>query len=385
MRRSSGSKRRRHRCRLSSRLAVDVNTIIYPVSGCCHIMGRSKLQERYYDPKRAGSYGGVAALRRAVPEQKVEQWLSEQDAYTLHKPVRRRFKRRCVVVGGPNQQWQADLVDMSRLKKTNDGITFLLTVIDVFSKIAWCVPLKNKSAVSLVAAFSQLLSNRAPNTLQTDKGTEFLNQSLQKLLKEYGVHHFATHNEETKASIVERFNRTLKTRMWRYFTKSQSVRYVDVLQDFVRSYNDTYHRSIGMAPSEVNSTNQEIVWQRMYGHEGGGTPKYRVGDQVRISKAKRHFEKGYMANWTEELFTIVDAHRSEPPVYNLADWHGDKLDGTFYEPELQKVTVPKDKTYRVEAILRWRNKKREALVKWFGYPESFNSWVDAKTLVNYSK
>ena len=128
--------------------------------------------------------------------------------------MRRRFKCRCVVVGGPNQQWQADLVDMSRLKKVNDGTTFILTVIDVFSKLAWCVPLKNKSAASLVTAFTQLLSNGAPNTLQTDKGTEFLNRSLQKLLKEHGVHHFATHNEETKASIVERFNRTLKTRMW---------------------------------------------------------------------------------------------------------------------------------------------------------------------------
>ena len=74
-----------------------------------------------------------------MPEQDVERWLSEQDTYTLHKPVRRRFKRRCVVVGGPNQQWQADLVDMSRLKKVNDGTTFILTVIDVFSKLAWCV------------------------------------------------------------------------------------------------------------------------------------------------------------------------------------------------------------------------------------------------------
>ena len=90
-------------------------------------MGHSKLQQRYYDPKRVGSYGGVAALRRVVPEQDVERWLSEQDTYTLHKPVRRRFKRRCVVVGGPNQQWQADLVDMSRLKKVNDGTTFILT------------------------------------------------------------------------------------------------------------------------------------------------------------------------------------------------------------------------------------------------------------------
>ena len=92
---------------------------------------RSKLHRHYYDPKRVGSYGGVAALRRVVPaEREVERWLSTQDAYTLHKPVRRHFKRRCVVVGGPNQQWQADLVDMSRLKAANDGTTFLLTVID---------------------------------------------------------------------------------------------------------------------------------------------------------------------------------------------------------------------------------------------------------------
>ena len=345
-------------------------------------MGHSKLHRNYYDAKRVGSYGGVDALQRVVPDQNVERWLSKQDAYTLHKPVRRRFKRRCIVVGGPNQQWQADLVDMSRLKKVNNGTTFILTVIDVFSKLAWCVPLKNKSAVSLVAVFTQLLGNEAPNTLQTDKGTEFFNRPLQKLLKEHGMHHFSTHNEETKASIVERFNRTLKTRMWRYFTKNQSVRYVDVLQAFMRSYNDTYHRSIGMAPSEVNSTNQETVWQRLYGHESVGAPKFRVGDRVRISKAKRHFEKGYMAKWTEELFT---AHRSNPPVYRLVDWHGEKLDGTFYEPELQKVIVPRDKTYRIESILRWRNKRREVLVKWSGYPESFNSWIYAKTLVNYSK
>ena len=202
-------------------------------------------------------------------------------------------------MGGPNQQWQADLVDVWRLKKTNDGTAFLLTVIDVFSKRAWCSPLKNKSAVSLVAAFTPMLGNKAPITLQTDKGSEFSNRALQKLFKEYGVHHFAPHNEETKASIVERFNRTLKTRMWRYFTKKQSVRYVDLLQKSVRSYNNTFHRTIGMTPSEVNTTNQEDVWQRLYGFECVGIPKYLVGDCLRISKAKRQFKKGYMANWTE--------------------------------------------------------------------------------------
>ena len=233
--------------------------------------------DRYFDPRehgvvtrhspqkhllrcqKVGCYGGVDALRRVAraPIKVVQRRLSEQDAYILHKPVRTRFKRRCVVVGDRNQQWQADLVDLSKLKRDNDGITFLLTVIDVFSKQAWCVPLKNKSAASLVAALESLFADHRPTTLQTDKGLEFLNRSVQSLLRKQGIHHFSTHNEETKASIVERFNRTLKTRKWRYMTKRQATRYVDALQDFVRSYNDTHHRSIGMAPSQVNAVSQE--------------------------------------------------------------------------------------------------------------------------------
>ena len=115
-----------------------------------------------------------------------------------------------------------------------------------------------------------------PQTLQTDQGVEFINRTVQALLKKNGIHHFSTHNAETKASIVERFNRTYKTRMWRYFTKHQTWRYIDVLQDLVQSYNNSPHRSIGMAPSQVSAKNQEDVWQLMYGHDGKGVPKFRV-------------------------------------------------------------------------------------------------------------
>ena len=142
-------------------------------------------------------------------------------------------------MGGLRQQWQADLVDLSNWKNYNDGMTFLLTVIDVFSKVAWCIHLKNKSAASLVTALKSTFTNGWPKTLQTYQRLEFLNKSVQALLKKYGIHHFTTPNSETKASIAERFNKTLKTRMWRYFTKHQTWRYVDVLQDFVQSYNDT--------------------------------------------------------------------------------------------------------------------------------------------------
>ena len=320
------------------------------------------LRTVYFDPKRVGSYGGVDALRRVtrMPRKKVAEWLSEQDAYTLHKPARRRFKRRRVIVSGLRQQWQADLVDLLHLKKDNDGMTFLLTV----------------------AALDSTFSRGWPKTLQTDQGLEFLNKSVQAILKKHDIHHFSTHNAETKASIMERFNRTLKTRMWRYFTKHQTWRYIDVLQDLVQSYNNTHHRSIGMAPSQVSYQNQEQVWQRLYGHDGKGVPKLRVSDRVRISKYKGKFEKGYAANWSEEMYTIHEVHPSDPPVYRLRDDLGEVLEGTFYEMELQKVSVPVDKLYYAVLQRRKVGRRTEALVKWFGYHSKFNSWIDAKALVH---
>ena len=233
------------------------------MSGWRRSMGRSKLHRQYYDQKRVGSYGGVSALQRVVPA--VERWLSMQDAYTLHKPVTRRFKRRCVVVGGPNQQWQADLVDMSRLKKANNETTFLLTVIDVFSKRAWCVPLKNKSAAALVMAFRQLLinsNNKAPTTLQTDKGSEFLNRPLQRLLKEWRASLYDTQ----RGYVGERcraFQQDSKDAYVALFHEETDAPLRRCAAGFVRSYNDTYDRHIGMAPSAVNGENQETVWQRI--------------------------------------------------------------------------------------------------------------------------
>ena len=162
------------------------------------------LNSIYYDTKETGSFGGIDHLRRAshpaleASAKEVKQWLSEQDTYTLHKPVRYRFRRRRVVVGGISHQWQADLVDRSRLKRYNDDHTFLLTVIDVFSKKAWSIPLKNKPASSLTAAFRRLLKNNdGPQTMQTNKGKEFLNRQLQEFYKQKGIRHLTTQNDQS--------------------------------------------------------------------------------------------------------------------------------------------------------------------------------------------
>ena len=349
---------------------------------------QQRLRKVYYDAKVPGSFGGVAPLTRALKQKRdnVQEWLSFEDAYTLHKPVRRKFQRRRTIVGGIDHQWQADLIDVQKLKKNNGGNNYLLTCIDVFSKYAWVVPLKDKTGGTLVQAFQEIFaSGRKPLKLQTDKGTEFKNRSVQKLLREEKIVFFTTQNEEIKASVVERFNRTLKERLWRYFTKSNATRYLDVLPDIVYAYNRSFHRSIQRAPIEVNFKNQEDVWQSLYG--GNAFPskrnKLKVGDRVRISKARRVFKKGYLPSWTLELFTVDSVLRTTPTTYTIKDDHGEVLEGSFYEQELQKVGE-KDH-YDIEAVLDQRLDKkgqREYLVKWVGYDSSFNQWIPHRALAS---
>ena len=166
----------------------------------------------------------------------VNTWLQSKDTHTLHKPAWYNFPRNRVIVTGIDDQWQADLVDISSLARFNKGYKFLLNCIDVFSKFAWVVPLKNKTGGSLVNGFQSIVDlGRSLEKLQTDKGTEFLNRNFQSFLKEKNIHFFTT-NSELKASVVEHFNLSLKTRMWKYFTAKNDRVYIDILQDIVHGY-----------------------------------------------------------------------------------------------------------------------------------------------------
>jgi hypothetical protein len=348
------------------------------------------LSKIYYTPKEVGSFGGVKPLQDAlwkkgtkIKRDKIIKWLSAQDTYTLHKPIRHHFLRSKVIVGGIDHQWQADLADVSSLASKNEGIKYLLTCIDVFSKYAWVEPLKSKTGNALVTAFESILqSGRKPMILQTDQGKEFTNSKFQDYLKREGIEFFTTYNEEIKASVVERFNRTLKTKMWKYFTRNDTEEYITILDDLMWSYNHTYHRSIKMQPSKVNRKNEEEVWHHLYDDKVSyKKPKYKVGDHVRINMFRKRFKKGYFAHWSEEIFTIQKVKRTIPVRYIIRDESGDILKGSFYQEELQKV-IKQDHIYRIEAELRERikNNKKQVLVKWRGYPSSFNSWIYKRDL-----
>ena len=349
------------------------------------------LKTIYYDPNHPAGFGGVDAVYHAAQKEnndigrnRVREWLSQQPTYTLHKGIRRKFKRNRVIVYGIDHQWQVDLVDVQNLARQNKGFKYLLTCIDIFSKYAWVIPMKDKKGQTLVRAFQEILEDgRQPAKLQSDKGTEFTNRAFQQLLKDREIRFFTTNNE-TKASVVERFNRTLKERMWKYFTSKNTRKYIDVVDQLVSAYNRRNHSSIGRAPVDVKDTNEKDVWLTLYGDRSEKKKaakksryRFKVGDQVRIGMTTQPFRKGYLPKWTEEIFRVVSVIDRSPPVYKLEDYEKEPIEGTFYAQELQKVLPPSDDVYKIERIISSRKRRgvTEYLVKWQGYPDKFNSYV----------
>jgi hypothetical protein len=331
----------------------------------------------YYDPVNPGSFGGVAPLVRQTRSNAAKNWLTTQDAYTLHKPVRRIFPRRKTFAKGIDDLFQADLADMQNLSRYNDGHRFILTCVDVFSKRAFAIPLKDKRGPSVADAFEKIFKEKVPVLLQTDRGTEFLNNQVQSVFQKYNIKHYWSLNDDIKAACVERFNRTIKTRLFRFMTSRHTKRWIDVLDAFIDSYNKSFHRTIGMAPNDVTLENSQTIADRMYPLKTEPHWKFQVGDKVRISKYKNIFEKGYLQNWTDEVFVIAIRQSTNPATYGLKDLLGEEIKGKFYEQELQKVSKEADDVYIVEKVLKTRRRKGklEHFVKWQGYADKFNSWT----------
>lgn len=299
----------------------------------------------------------------------------------IHRQARKNFKRCHVILKGIDDLWQADLIDMQMFKKNNKGYTFILIVIDSFSKFAWAIPVKNKTKNEISNAFDKLLSKgRRPKHLQTDLGTEFYNERFEKLMKKYQINHYSTYSVK-KACIVERLIRTLKNKLYKYFHLVGNYKWVGkLLNNTTDEYNHTMHRIIKFRPSEVNTSNETKVLQNILSSQkvsSCGNAKFKVGDQVRISKYKGLFEKGFTPNWSTELFTIFKVNDTKPITYHVQDQQKQNILGTFYEQELLKTQVPG--VYLVEKVLRKNGKK--LFVKWLGLKDSENSWIDKNDVV----
>lgn len=302
----------------------------------------------------------------------------------LHKPARRRFPRRKTIVKGIDDLWQCDLAEMQQYAKTNRGYKFILVVIDCFSKYLWTRPVKSKSGSDVAAAMGDILRSKTPNHdtpkhIHTDLGKEFYNKQYKALMEKHSINHYSTY-DVTKASMAERVIRTIKEKLYRLFSLRGSYKWEDALQDVTSDYNNSVHRTTGLKPVQVNRRNERAVFLSRYNFDRidkRHPPRFRPGDVVRISRFKHVFEKGYVPNWTTELFKIVEVRRGNPHVYVLEDSGGSPIKGTFYEQQLQKTSQPD--VYLIEKVLRKKGKK--LYVKWLGFDNSHNSWIDSSEVM----
>ena len=274
---------------------------------------------------------------------------------------------------GIDETWQADLIDMKNYSHFNKGYNWLLTVIDNVSKYAWAFPLKRKTKAELNAAFKKLFSEgRIPKNLHVDRGTEFYNADVKPMLQLQNINMYSTFSE-IKASIIERFNRTLKTKMWKRFSLQGNYKWYDVLPELIAEYNNTIHRSIGMKPKDVTSSHEEnLVKLLNKSNCKAKKPIFKIGDHVRVSRLKPIFEKGYTPNWSPEIFTVVKVQKTKPVTYKLKDYQNQQLDGGFYEFELLRVKNPD--IYLIEKVIRKRG--NQVYVKWLGFDSTHNSWIE---------
>ena len=324
---------------------------------------------------------GLGVKKRQKPSSE-ENWQKEL-ADELHKPIKRNFTRRRVIVNNIDEIWCSDLVEMQQFSKWNKGYRYLLMVLDVFSKYGWIVPLKDKKGETVAEAFKKIFKEgRKPQYLWTDKGKEYYNKHVKELLDKNKITLYSTENEE-KSSVCERWNRTIKSEMWKQFTVQGNTMYLDMLPKILKQYNNTKHSSIKMTPIEASKKkNQGVVYFNLYGDMETlkQKPKFKIGDKVRISKYKRNvFDKGYTPNWTEEVFTVDKIQYTNPITYKLKDLRGEDIQGSFYELELLEA---KQDVFRIDKIIRRDYKKKQALVSWKGYSDDFNSWIPIKDLKN---
>ena len=279
--------------------------------------GLASMVHKFFDKKSIGS--GIASSSILADER--------------HKPIIRKFNKRKVYSQFKDNIWGKYLADIQSLSRKNKGIKYLLCAIDLYSKYAFVIPLKDKKGISIVHAFNKIIkqSNRKPNKMWVDQGGEFYNNVFEKWLSDNDINMYSAYNEG-KSVVAERFIRTLKNELYKHMTATGKNVYYDVLDDVVNKYNNTKHSTIKMKPIDVKNN------KRVYIHEHNEKDsKVNVGDRVRISRYKNIFAKGYAPNWSSEIFIVNKINDTVPYTYNLKDLNDEEIIGSFYDKELQKT------------------------------------------------
>ena len=287
---------------------------------------------KFFDKK---STAGPSSLERMGSGIATAKPNSSILADELHKPVTNKFNKRKVYSQFKHNIWGVDLADMQSLSRKNKGIKYLLCAIDLYSKYAFVIQLKDKKGISIVNAFNKIIkqSERKPNKIWVDQGGEFYNNVFKKWLSDNDIIMYSTYNEG-KSVVAERFIRTSKNKLYKHMTATGKNIYYDVLDDAVNKYNNTKHSTIKLKPIDVKNNKKVYIDEH-----NEKDSRFKVGDRVRISKLKNIFAKGYTPNWSKEIFIVNKINDTVPYTYDIKDLNDEEIIGSFYNRKLQKTKL----------------------------------------------
>lgn len=360
---------------------------------------RERVLRAYRTPGHPTAFSAPAAVARhhAIPEKRARAHLEHSQAYTLHREYKQPAVYNPYFVHGRRRQVQADLIDVSKLRAHNDGVTFLLLYIDIFTKRVWVQPLRDKSARRVTRAVRIWLDalDTPPAVLKTDLGLEFRNRPVQQLLASRGVE-WQGASGTLKACIAERANKSLQILLYKYLTDSEGVRYIDELRRLVRTYNHRPHRTLdGLTPAQAdlpgNEAAVQAIFHARYEKLGRGrrrrqlNARFAVGDLVRVKTDPGKVSssrRAYAEQFHGEYYRVVRLNRTLPvPMYYLQSLDtGERIADGFYAEELQRC---RGNVYLIERVHR-RERRRGVtwlLVKWKWFGPRHTSWVRERDVV----
>lgn len=349
----------------------------------------------YTSPGHPIAYSAPAAVAKyfGISKNQATHILEHADGYTLHREFKRPSQFNPYYTHNRRKQCQADLIDIARISNQNDGVNFLLLIIDIFTKKIWLYPLRRKSAIEMKRAMQMWVNSLQvkPDRLSTDFGLEFRNRQVQFVLRSNGIV-WEPATGTMKAAIAERANKTIQILIYKYLSDRETLRYIDVLPQLVTTYNTRPHRTLeGMTPDFADRPNNEAAVQavahRRYAEIGRARkkPKFKVGDVVRVKTDPHKVSqnrRAYAEQFGGEYFTICRINRTLPiPMYYLRSMNtDDEIEGAFYAEELQRQ---RGDVWKVEQVLNERTRRgvREVLVKWKYFDARHNSWIPRRNIV----
>ena len=337
------------------------------------------------------SYGGKYRLYNLFKKGDVDSALKNNDIYSRFKHHRKSKKYSPIYVYRKRELFQSDVVFFTNKEfvDVNHGYKYLFTTIDVFTKMAWVYPMKDNKCKTVMTCFKDILNKCGgkPERLNSDRGSELICKQFGTFLKENEIHHYLSYSLR-KCPVIERFNLSIQSLLYKMMRVNNSYEWVRFLNQAMNIYLNRKHRTIQMSPLEAEKDENEIKVRRTYFEKYRKVDmkpqkvKFSVGDSVRIYKERGTFHRGYNEDFTEEIFTITKVLRNLPvPRYKIKEYNGNDVIGSFFQDELVHYNPPE--FYEIDVIrTRGKGKKKEYLVHYRGWPNSYDEWKKASDMKN---